>query len=116
MSDKIIELAYLRNKLASEQFNDEDNILLHEVETKIAATDSIFRKIAINAIENCKLDIKKCDFKAATQEIQFIHNFCFYNSNKWNSDYFYKVELLSYLEQVEDLDRIRRTIQLVAEL
>lgn len=116
MSDKILELAYLRNQLASHKFNKNDAILLQSIEDKISVSNSVFKKVAINAIENCKLDIKKNDFTAATQEIQLIHNFCFDNPNIWNLDYFYTVELLSYLEKVKDAKRIKKAIKLIGEL
>lgn len=116
MSDKILELAYLRNQLASHRFSEEDFELLRQVENKINNGNSIFKEVAINAIKNCKSDIHGESFESATQELQLIHNFCFESSEAWNSDYFYTVELLSYLEKVNDAKRIKRTISLLGEL
>ena|SRR3989338_6440797 len=116
MSDKILELSYLRNQLASLKFSEDDATLLQEIEDKIKNGNSIFKEVAINAIKNCKSDIRNCDFETATQELQLIHNFCFEAPEVWNSDYFYTVELLSYLEKVNNAERIKKTISLVGRL
>lgn len=116
MNDKILELAYLRNQLASRKFNEEDVKLLQKIENRISKYDNIFKKIAINAIENCKTDIQEEKFDDAVQELQLIHNFCFEKPDAWNSDYFYTVELLSYLEQMSDAKRIKETIALIGDL
>ncbi len=116
MNEKILELAYLRNQLASKQFDDKDATLMQEIVDKIFNSKSMFKDISLNAIENCKLDISKANFKAATQEIQLIHNFPFDAPEKWNADYFYKIELLSYLEQVENVSRIKKVIKLLGAL
>lgn len=116
MNSKILELAYLRNQLASNQFDDKDATLMQEVADKIINSNSKFKEISLNAVENCKLDISKANFKAATQEIQLIHNFPFDIPEQWNADYFYKIELLSYLEQVEDVARIKKVIKLLGAL
>jgi len=116
MSDKILGLAYLRNQLASHKFNEDDAKLLHQIEEKINKGNSIFKYVSINAIKNCKLDIENKNFDSATQEIQLIHNFCFEKPESWNSDYFYTVELLSYLEQVNDAERVKKAIGLIGDL
>ena len=110
MSDKILELACLRNQLASHRFSGNDAELLREIENKINTGNSIFKEVAINAIKNCKSDIENGNFESATQELQLIHNFCFGSPTLWDSDYFYTVELLSYLEKVNDAKRIKKTI------
>ncbi|WP_339049801.1 hypothetical protein [Rickettsiella endosymbiont of Xylota segnis] len=116
MSEKILELAYLRNQLASYRFNANDAQLLRKIEEKITKENSIFKEVAINAIKNCKLDIENKNFEGATQELQLIHNFCFESPEVWNSDYFYTVELLSYLEKVNNAKRIKKTICLLGDL
>mgnify|MGYP006377271751 FL=1 len=116
MSDKILELACLRNQLASHRFSGNDAELLREIENKINTGNSIFKEVAINAIKNCKSDIENANFESATQELQLIHNFCFGSPTLWDSDYFYTVELLSYLEKVNDAKRIKKTIGLLGGL
>lgn len=116
MSDKFLELAFLRNQLASHKFNEKDVELLLQIEKKINLTNTIFKEVAINAIKNCKSDIENGNFENATQELQLIHNFCFESPKKWNSDYFYTIELLSYFENVKDAKRIKKTISLLGDL
>lgn len=116
MSGKILELAYLRNQLASKKFSEDDSRLLQVIEEQIKSKDSIFKEIALNAIMNSKLDIKNGDFESAAQEIQLIHNFTFEKPELWNSNYFYTIELLSYLEQVKNAERIKKTICLIGWL
>jgi hypothetical protein len=116
MNNKIIELAYLRNQLASENFRETDKQLLHKIKQEITELNTPFKNIAVNAINNCEENIKNSNFKLALQEIQLIHNFPFTNPKTWNSDYFYKIELLSYLEKTEDVQRIKRLILLLSEL
>jgi hypothetical protein len=116
MNNKIIELAYLRNQLISGKYTEDDKSILNDVKEKIMKLNSPFNRIAFNAILNCENDIKNFNFKLAALEIQLIHNFPFSEPQEWNSDYFYKVELLSYLEQIEDVIRIKTLIILLAQL
>lgn len=116
MSRKIVELAYLRNQLASGNFSDTDKQLMSEIKQKILRLNNLFTELALSAITRCEEDIKKDDFKLATQEIQLIHNFTFNEPQSWNSNYFYKIELLSYLEQIEDTQRIKKLIFSLAKL
>lgn len=114
--NKITELAFLRNKLASEKFNNEDRELMNEIKNNILISNTQFKDLAINAITNCEHDIENYDFKSATQEIQLIHNFTFDDFNAWNQDHFYRIELLSYIEEINNSERIKKLISLLAQL
>lgn len=116
MNEKITELAYIRNKLIEKSFNEGDKRLLDRIKDIISTTDSPFKKIALNAIENCEHHIRNNEWELGANEIQLIHNFTFKDMASWNSEYFYKVELLSYLEQTEDVDKIKRLISLFANI
>lgn len=116
MNDKNIDLTHIRNKLASGSFNKEDEQILSGVKDTISSLNSPFKDIALNAIYNCEQNIRDNEWELAAREIQLIHNFTFENAAKWNSDYFYKVELLSYLEQTDDIKRIKKLILLLAKL
>ncbi len=116
MGDKMIEFAFIRNKLASDSFNKEDGIMLKMVKDKILISDSPFKEITLNAINNCEEFIRTDQLILAAREIHLIHNFTFNNFTKWNADYFYKIELLSYLEQTEDVSKIKKLILLLAKL
>ena len=116
MSNKITELAYLRNQLASANFGMAEKQLLVKIKRDILELDAPFKELALNAINNSEEDIKKAKFELATQEVQLIHNFPFEEPHTWNSDYFYKIELLSYLEQVDDVQRIKKLIFLLGRL
>jgi hypothetical protein len=116
MTDKLIELAHIRNRLATEKFDAEDMDLMIKIKNEISKMNTPFKEIVINAIDNCVQDIRANKLALATQEIQLIHNFTFYDKNKWNSEYFYKFELLNYIELVDDVKRIKRLIGLLAKL
>lgn len=108
MNEEMIELAYIRNHLACNNFSEEDKKLLNEVKQKIIKLNTPFTEVALNAIKNCENDIENKDYKSAAQEIHLIHNFTFNNVTSWNSDYFYKIELLSYIELNNDIQRLKR--------
>lgn len=116
MNYQLTELAYLRNQLATGNFSIEDVQLIKKIKQHISELDTPFKELALNAINNCEQDIENGNFKLATQEIQLIHNLPFEKSEIWNADYFYKIELLSYLEQVEEPKKIKKLIQLLALL
>lgn len=116
MSNKLIELAHLRNVLFSADFNEASWNMLQKVKKDILALKTPFEDIAINAINNSEEDIKNLNFTAAAQELSLIHNFPFKNYREWNSDYFYSVELSSYLDNTEDVPRIKKLIFLLSKL
>jgi hypothetical protein len=108
MDGKYIELAYLRNHLRSSIFNDADFQLIEKIKEKVEKSNT--------PIHNCQRDILKKDFALAEQEINLIHNFPFDNYQLWDSDHFYKIELLSYLEGVDKVIRIKQLISSLARL
>ena len=116
MSGKIIEFAFVRNKLVSGHFGEEDKQILHNIKDKILLSNSPFKDILLNGINNCEQSIQDNNLVLAAREIQLIHNFTFGNPAAWNSDYFYKIELLSYLEQTDNVKRIKKLISLLARL
>lgn len=116
MNNKITELAYLRNQLASANFNEPDKQLLAKIKEDILRSNTPFKELALNAINNCENDVNNNNFKFATQEIQLIHNFTFEQPHAWNSDYFYRIELLSYLEQIDDVQRVKKLISALGKL
>lgn len=114
--NKSIELAFLRNQLAMGRFSNEDSELMSKFKNKMVNSNTPFKELAINAINNCEQDINSGNFKSATQEIQLIHNFTFEDFHDWNSDHFYKIELLSYIELANSSERIKKVIVLIAGL
>ena len=116
MSEKNTELAHIRNKLVSGFFSEEDEKILSNAKDKISSLNSPFKEIALNAIHSCEQSIRNNELELASREIQLIHNFTFEDAAKWNSDYFYKIELLSYLEQIDDAKKIKKLISLLAKL
>lgn len=77
MSDKLIELVHIRNKLATENLHKEDMLLLKNIKSNISLSTSPFKDLAWNAINNCEENIKVNNWKLAAQEIQLIHDFAF---------------------------------------
>lgn len=116
MDGKIVEIAVVRNRLASNNFDSQDNKIMNQITQEISGMDTPFKVMALNSLRNCMHDIKNSNFELAAQELQLIHNFPFKNPSNWNSKYFYTVELLSYMDQVNNVERISKLIQLVADL
>ena len=116
MHNELIELAHIRNRLACNIFQKNDEELLEVTKQRIIGLNTPFNELALRAIKNCEDDIKKGNFKSAVQEIQLIHNFPFNNPKNWNFGYFYKMELLSYIEMADDVERTKTLISLLAKL
>ena len=116
MQKKIEELAYLRNKLLINSFDDKDISLLHTLREKIISLDTPFKEISICALNNCEISISEGKNDLAVCEIQLIHNFTYFDTLSWDSDYFYRVELLSYFENIEDVERVKKLIKNLAKL
>lgn len=116
MNAKINEIAYLRNRLSSGQFNSSDQEILTKIEKMIKEADTAFQELMIQAINNLKSDLKEGRFKSAAYELNLIHNFPFENTQAWDSEYFYNFELVTYLSQNENAERIKKLIILLANL
>lgn len=116
MRNKFIELAFLRNHLLSKIFTKEDKLLIESIKSEISNSKSPFTEIALYAISNCEEDIANDDFKSAGYEINLIHNFAFYDLNEWDSEYFYQIELSSYLDKAKETKRIKDLILRLARL
>lgn len=116
MSDKFIELVFIKNHLHRGLFNEDDRKLMKKMKECILQLDTPFREIAVNAINNCEEDIKNRNFVNATDEINLIHNFTFTNPKGWNADFFYRIELCSYIENNEDVQRLKKLFICLARL
>lgn len=68
------EIAYLRNRLVELKFDHQDFSLLDNEIEKLHYSSSKFKRIVLNAMENCKQDIIENDYQKAACELQFIHN------------------------------------------
>lgn len=111
-----MELAFLRNDLASGKYDTNTSNLLYKIKMQISNSNSPFKELAMNALVNCENDLKNKDFTLASFEINLIHNFTFENLVLWDSNHFYSIELLSYIENVENVARIRKLILLLGRL
>jgi len=112
----MLELAHLRNKISNGKFGNDEAALLKDAENEIRISDSIFSEFAISSIERCKFFLKQKDYEKATLEIQLIHNFPFDAPENWDQEYFYKVEFISYIEQINDVARVVQVIEYLAKL
>lgn len=114
----MLELAHLRNRLAVSQFGEPERMLLNQLKDTVEHSNSPFSKMTLLALENCVADLKVKDFEAATREIQLVHNFLVAENEYtlWDEEHFYRIELLSYIEEVNCLHRIKQLIKGLAEI
>lgn len=115
----MLELAILRNKLIDNIFSENERDLIESIRKLLKNfIRNPFNRLIENALKNCEEDVAKNDFKSAVQEIQVVHNFPLGNTDtsKWDENHFYRVELLSYLEQVDNVERIKKLIAELAKL
>lgn len=110
------ELAHVRNMLMRNWFTENENQMLLHVKKKVIDDNNKFAPLVLFAIENCFKDLH-IDMERASIEINFIHNLPITKSiEKWNESYFYNIELSSYIERIEDIDRIKKVISILAEI
>ena len=114
----MIELAHVRNMLVRKKFGQEEIQMLSAVRSALHDNKTPFAEIILNGIDNCLVDVSKNDFDTAKFEINLIHNFPILEKdiNNWDERHFYTVEMLTYLENVEDVSRIKKIILLVSKL
>lgn len=113
----MIELAVLRNHLYNGHWQPEDQELLARVRADVSTTESPFRAIALNAIDNALQDVAERRYEQAGRELNFIHNLDLENGFRdgWNELYFFGSYVGSYLSDVQDLDRARRLLVLLGQ-
>jgi hypothetical protein len=109
-----IELAHIRNMLFNNQFSEEEKKMLLDIKKKVIDDNNKFAPLILLAIKHCFEDIN-VDMKKAGIEINFIHNLPI-TENKWNEEYFYNVELLDYIERIDDVARVKKVISVLAEI
>lgn len=105
----LIEFAYLRNMLSRKRFDLEENEILLKSKKKVLESNGPFSSLIALCIKNCIDDIKNNNFDSAANELNLIHNLPidFLEVEKWNELYFYKNEFLNYVDNVQDLLRIK---------
>lgn len=113
----MLELAHLRNRLAVGKFGEYEQALLDYIQQQVKHSDSPFAKIILTAVRNCVADVECQDFTSATREIHLVHNFPVFDKeySLWDEKHFYQIELLSYIEDAKNVNRIKQFILLLAE-
>ena len=109
-----IELAHVRNMLFNNKFSKDEKDILLSIRNKVINDNNKFKSLVLLAIENC-LEDAKTDMKKAGIEINLIHNLPI-TENKWDEEYFYTVELLGYIENINDVIRIKKVINILADI
>jgi hypothetical protein len=107
-------LSHVRNMLFNNIFSEHENNMLLDIKKKVIDDNNRFAALVLLAIENCFEDIKT-DMKKASIEINFIHNLPI-TEDRWNEEYFYNVELLDYMEKINDVARVKKVIDVLANI
>ena len=72
----------------------------------------------LKVMDMAKEELKNNNLLLAGYDINLLHNLPETISNRWDEDYFYKGELLGYLEHMSEanrVDKIKKMIQLTAK-
>jgi len=116
--DKMIELAFIRNQLLNENFDD--NLILNMIEkVKHQLEKSSENKISyfmLALIKLAKKEIVKNNYKNAAYDIGLIHNFPLNNIYKWKEEYFYKFDFIGYYDYLiehNQLNKLKTVICLI---
>jgi len=110
------KLSHVRNMLFNNIFSDDERKILLGIKEKVINDNNKFAPLVLLSIENCFKDIN-IDMKKAGIEINFIHNLPLTgNTDKWNEEYFYNVELLDYIEKINDISRVKKVISVLADI
>lgn len=110
----MIELAFVRNKLAKKKFGELEKNTLEEVMFEFKNSKSPFSPIVLDALSNCISDIQRNDFESASAEINLVHNLPGPDSGieKWDRDYFFDVELPTYIKTTQHEERAKKAKEL----
>lgn len=112
----MIELAFIRNELYNNKFTSEYLDTLEDIKNTVKSNGNPYKSLIIFCIDLALEDITNNDFQQAAEEIHFIHNFPIQRDfDSWNSDHFFNIELLGYIEKNEDSAKLRKIIKRIAE-
>ncbi len=117
----ITNLLLLRSRLASKRFDEKDKFHIELTREMIIQSNSLFKEILLNAINNSLEDASHENLKAAYNEINFVHNLPITEEElaRWNARYFYMTELIGYIQRViefhKDYKRIIKIVSLLAK-
>lgn len=113
---RLIELAHIRNELYNGRITNEYLDTLNEVKKMVSTNNNPYGGLIIFCIDLAIKSIKVNDYKTAAEEINFIHNFPIKDGfDSWNSDHFFNIELLGYIEETRDSVKIRQVIKEIAK-
>jgi len=112
----LIELAFIRNELYKGQVTDEYLETLNEVKKTVMHNNNPYKGLIILCIDLAIKNIELNDYKSAAEEINFIHNFPIKDDlSSWDSDHFFNIELLGYIEKTQDSLKLRKVIKEIAK-
>lgn len=113
----MIELAFIRNELYKGRVTEEYIDTLAEVKNFVLSNDYSYHYdgLILLCIDSALECIKQKQYEVAAEEINLIHNLPIHEEDIWDSDHFFNVQLLNYLEKIEDSVKIRKVIKEVAK-
>ena len=117
----MIEIAYFRNCLSMNKWNNELTDELSSLLDK-KNSQSKFYEITNHCINNALKDIDKKNYKSASIELNLCHNFPCSADEKWDESHFYQIELPNYIEHLYDHnlenynERLKSLIKLLSNI
>ena len=97
-------------------FTNEYLETLNEVKKIVIDNNNPYKGLIILCIDLAIRNIELNDYKSAAEEINFIHNFPIKDDlRSWDSDHFFNIELLGYIEKTQDSLKLRKVIKEIAK-
>jgi len=107
---KIIELAFIRNQLLSE--NIDNSLVFNMIEkVKHQLEESLENNMICFMLEIIKLaeeEIIKKKYKNAAYDIGLIHNFPLDKMDTWKEEYFYKFDFVGYYDYLIEQKQLKK--------
>lgn len=111
----MVELAFIRNELYKGKVIEEYLDTLSDVKNLVLSNKSPYDGLVSLCIDSALEYIKLNQYNQAAEEINLIHNLPIHGEGEWDSDHFFNVELLSYIEKNGDSIKIRKVIKEIAK-
>lgn len=113
---KIDELAFIRNSLVNNEYNNEIKQLINQVKIDISSKENNRFYFLLHMLELAEEEINKRNYKEASYDVNLIHNFPKNINDIWNEEYFYKFDFVGYYDYLienKNISKLKIVIALI---
>lgn len=108
------ELLFLRMKLLNNKFDKEDEILFKDLlSTLESSKKNNYKLFILSILHLAQNELDKQNYIEAGRDINFVHNIPTTHKKEFNEEYFFNVELLSYLEFLSESNKTKKIKQVI---